>query len=305
VKIAAVFPGQGSQHAGMGTALLGDADIADLCSRTEGRSGVPLRWLLTGATDDELRLTQNAQPALCFVGAALARLLARRGVRLAAAAGHSVGEYAALCAAAAVSAEDAIGVVVERGRAMAEAVTAGKTSMSAVLGIPPAAVESAVADVEDVWPANYNTPTQTVIGGGADGLAAAETPLRAAGARRILPLKVSAAFHTPYMARAASRLQAVLDRVGWTRPEIPVVANLDAEPYADAAAISARLGRQLESPVRWSGCVERLLDLGCDTFIELGPGRALTGMMRELAPGRAALAVSSPADVMALDLGSR
>jgi [acyl-carrier-protein] S-malonyltransferase len=294
-KIAFVFPGQGSQHAGMGAELLTDPEVAELCKRCGDAAGVDLRRLLTIADDDELRLTQNAQPALCFVGLGLTLLLRRRGVEPAAAAGHSVGEYAALAASGAAGPAQVVKAVVERGRAMAEAAPAGSGSMAAVLGLDPDAVEVALAGMNDAWPANYNTPTQTVIAGTTAGLEAATKRLQAAGARRIVPLNVSAAFHTPLMAPAAERLRAALDRIEWRSPRIPVVANLTGREHQGGDRIPHVLEMQLRSPVRWAACVRTLVDFGCDTFLEVGPKKALTGMMRELAPSATAVAVGTPA----------
>jgi [acyl-carrier-protein] S-malonyltransferase len=294
-KIAFVFPGQGSQHAGMGIELLTDPEVGELCDRCADAAGVDLRRLLTNTDDDELKLTQNAQPALCFVGLGLTLLLRRRGVEPAAAAGHSVGEYAALAASGAVGAPQVIKAVVERGRAMAEAAPAGTGSMAAVLGLGPEAVEVALAVMNDAWPANYNTPSQTVIAGTTAGLEAATRRLQAAGAKRIVPLNVSAAFHTPLMAPAAERLRAALDRIEWRSPRVPVMANLTGREHQGGDRIPHVMEMQLRSPVRWAACVQSLVDLGCDTFLEVGPKRALTGMMRELAPGATATAVGTPA----------
>jgi [acyl-carrier-protein] S-malonyltransferase len=219
----------------------------------------------------------------------------RQGIRPAAAAGHSVGEYTALCVAGAVTPEAATSTVVERGRAMAEAAPAGTTSMLAVLGLSAEQVTSALIGLQDVWPANFNTPTQTVVAGTMAGLERAGQRLQEAGARRVLALNVAAAFHTPLMEPAGSFLRGALEMVDWAAPTVPVVANLTAEPYRGADGIPAALERQLSSPVRWADCVRRLADLGCDTFYEVGPRRALTGMMRELAPEATAIAVSSPA----------
>jgi [acyl-carrier-protein] S-malonyltransferase len=302
VQIAFLFPGQGSQQPGMGTELLQDEEVSALCDRCASSAEVDLRHLLTGADDDELRLTQHAQPALCFVGVALALLLRRRGVEPAAAAGHSVGEYAALAASSAVDAQHVMRAVVERGRAMAEAAPAGTGSMAAVLGLEAAAVEEALAAMEDAWPANYNTPTQTVIAGTTDGLAEATRRLQAAGAKRVIPLNVSAAFHTPLMAPAAERLRAALDRIEWRAPRIPVMANLTGRPHQGGDRIPHVMEMQLRSPVRWAACVAALVEAGCDTFIEVGPKRALTGMMRELAPARTATAVGTPKAVEELAL---
>jgi len=285
----------------MGVELLLDPELAELAAACSAAAGVDLARLLTTAEDRELTLTHNAQPALLFTGVALCRLLARRGITPAAAAGHSVGEYTALCVAGAVSPERAVKAVVERGRAMGEAAPPGTTSMTAVLGLGPEALCDTLRDLAEVWPANFNTPTQTVIGGTVGGLERARDELQRAGARRQVPLNVAAAFHTPLMEPAAASLRGTLQAAGWREPAMPVVANLSAEPYRDAGEIPGSLVRQLSSPVRWSDCVRRLLELGCGAFYEVGPGRALTGMMRELAPAAPATALSSPEAVERLE----
>ncbi len=297
MKIAFLYPGQGSQHAGMGAELLQDVEVSALCDRCASASGVDLRGLLTNVDDDELKLTQNAQPALTFMGLGLTLLLARAGYRPEAAAGHSVGEYGALAAAGAVEPAAVIKAVSDRGRAMAEAAPAGTSSMSAVLGLEPQAVEVALAGMNDAWPANYNTPSQTVIAGTTAGLEAATKRLQEAGAKRVIPLNVSAAFHTPLMAPAAERLRAALDRIEWRTPRVTVMANLTGRPHQQGDRIPHVLEMQLRSPVRWAACIQALVEAGCDTFVEVGPKRALTGMMKELAPGKKAVAVSSPAAV--------
>jgi len=294
-KLAFLYPGQGSQHAGMGADLLQDDEVSALCDKCSSSADVDLRHLLAAATDDELRLTQNAQPALAFMGVGLTLLLARAGHKPEAAAGHSVGEYGALAAAGAVEPQRVVKAVLERGKAMADAAPAGTSSMSAVLGLDAKAVEVALAGMNDAWPANYNTPTQIVIAGTTAGLEAATARLQAAGAKRVIPLNVSAAFHTPLMAPAAERLRAALDRIEWRAPRITVMANLTGRPHLDGDRIPHVMEMQLRSPVRWAACVQGLVEMGCDTFVEVGPKRALTGMMRELAPGAKALAVSTPA----------
>ena len=169
--------------------------------------------------------------------------------------------------------------------------------MSAVLGLDAQAVESALAGMDGAWPANYNTPTQTVIAGTMAGLEAATAKLQAAGAKRVIPLNVSAAFHTPLMAPAAERLRAALDKIEWRAPRVAVMANLTGRPHLDGDRIPHVMEMQLRSPVRWAACVRALVESGCDTFVEVGPKRALTGMMKELAPGSRAVAVSTPAAI--------
>jgi len=286
----------------MGADLLTDPEVADLCASCSQAADIDLRRLLTSADDEELKLTQNAQPALCFVGLGLTLLLRRRGIEPAATAGHSVGEYAALAASGSVDGPHVIKAVVERGRAMADAAPAGTTSMAAVLGLDADAIEAALVGMDGAWPANYNTPTQTVIAGTIAGLEAATAKLQAAGAKRIVPLNVSAAFHTPLMAPAAERLRAALDHIEWRSPRIPVMANLTGREHQGGDRIPHVLEMQLRSPVRWAACVQSLVDLGCDMLIEVGPKRALTGMMRELAPGKTAVAVGTPAACMELAL---
>lgn len=286
----------------MGAELLSDAEVASLCDTCSSAAGVDLRRLLIEADDDELRLTLNAQSALCFMGLGLTLLLRRRGIEPTATAGHSVGEYAALAAGGAVGPADVMKAVVERGHAMAEAAPVGQGSMAAVLGLNAVAVEAVLAGVNDAWPANYNTPTQTVIAGTTDGLAQASRRLQEAGAKRVVPLNVSAAFHTPLMAPAAERLRAALDRIEWRSPRIPVMANLTGRPHLDGDRIPHVMEMQLRSPVRWEACVRGLVDFGCDMFVEVGPKRALSGMMRELVPGTTTVAVGTSAACQSLSI---
>ncbi|MDQ6691935.1 MAG: ACP S-malonyltransferase, partial [Candidatus Dormibacteraeota bacterium] len=285
-KLAFIYPGQGSQQPGMGADLLADPEIDQLCIRCS--TDADLRHLLTSAGDDELRLTENAQPALCFMGIALTILLRRRGLEPVAVAGHSVGEYSALVAAGVIDPQDAIRLVTERGRAMAQAVPAGQTSMAAVLGLDPEAIVQAISGISECWPANYNTPTQTVIGGSLAALEQARGSLVDKGARKVLPLNVSAAFHTPFVAPAARRFRAVLDGITWGKPAIIVAANLTGAPYPPGTDFPDVLERQLQSPVRWSECVRALSESGATDFLEVGPGRALRRMLKELAPGAGA-----------------
>jgi len=185
---------------------------------------------------------------------------------------------------------------------MSQAAPPGTTSMIAVLGLPADQIETALIGVPDVWPANFNTPTQTVVGGTMLGLERAGERLREAGARKVVPLNVAAAFHTPLVASAGDYLRGALSVIEWRLPAVPVVANLTAEPYSDPSAIPMSLESQLSSPVRWADGVRKLAELGCDTFIEVGPKRALTGMMKELVPGAFAAVVGTPQAVEDLRL---
>ena len=282
----------------MGAELLADPEIESLCGRCS--TEIDLRYLLTRADQAELTLTQNAQPALCFMGIGLTLLLRRAGLEPSAAAGHSVGEYPALVAGGALSPEEAIYAVVHRGRAMAEAVPAGESSMAAILGLAPEAVVEAIAGIDSVWPANFNTPTQTVIGGSLPALDRAEEAVIAAGARKVVRLKVSAAFHTPYVAPAADRLREVVGHLAWTDTTVPVAANLTGAIYPRGANFGEVLERQLVSPVRWSESVRCLSELGVTDFVEVGPGHALRGMMKVLAPAAGAHSAGTPAAISKL-----
>lgn len=279
--------------------MLLDPELAELAHRCAEAADIDLRHLLCEAPDAELRLTQNAQPALLFTGIALARLMARRGIRPRALAGHSVGEYAALVVGGALSPEEGMRAVAERGRAMS--MIPGSSGMAAVLGLGVAAVASVLEPLPAVWPANYNTPTQTVVGGENHALEAALPLLTDAGARRVLMLNVAAAFHTPLMRPAGVSLRRALDMIEWRAPQIPVVANVTAAPHRDGAVLAELLEQQLSAPVRWSQSVQTLLEMGCDTFFELGPRRALSGMMRELAPTAEARPLSTPAAIAELE----
>ncbi|TME90040.1 MAG: acyl carrier protein [Chloroflexi bacterium] len=251
MKLAFLYPGQGSQHAGMGADLLADAEVAELCERCSKAAGVDLRHLLTDADDDELRLTQNAQPALTFMGLGLTVLLARAGHQADAAAGHSVGEYGALAAAGAVEPAQVIRAVTERGKAMAEAAPAGTTSMSAVLGLDAQAVEVALAGMNDAWPANYNTPTQTVIAGTTAGLEAASKRLQEAGAKRVIPLNVSAACRTPAPSARPHRMaQSEAPCHGEPHRTSASAGRQDPPRHGDAAALAGAVGRVHSEPGR-------------------------------------------------------
>jgi [acyl-carrier-protein] S-malonyltransferase len=281
---------------------LTDLPIAIDMLAAAAASGLDLRAALMG-DDDHLRPTDIAQPALLIVECALRSTLPA-DLDVVAVAGHSVGEYAAAVAAGALQPADAMGLVIERGRAMA-AMRDG--TMCALIGID---VEVATAACEEagretgeiVVVANYNAPGQLVISGTNAGVDAAAKLALGRGARRAIPLNVSGAFHSPLMTAAAANFQQALNAVAIADPHPPVVCNVDASDVRSAPALRDRLRLQLTSPVRWIDCVRRLVDLGADTLVEVGPGNVLSGLARRIAPDVRTMSVST-ADAAA-QLGS-
>jgi [acyl-carrier-protein] S-malonyltransferase len=306
--IAFVFPGQGAQAVGMGKAL---ADAFPICreafDESDAALGSPLSRLCFEGPEDQLLLTENAQPAILAVSVAACRLIESRGVQAAFAAGHSLGEYSAHVAAGTLSFADALRTVRRRGQFMQEAVPVGEGAMSAILGLDLDGITRACADAQAalpgrvVSPANLNAPGQVVIAGHADAVAGAGERAKAAGARRVIPLAVSAPFHCALMQPAEQRLAPVLRALPTNAPRIPVVANVDAEPKATAAEALDALIRQVSSPVRWEDVVRRLLALGVTTFVELGPGSVLAGLIKKIDRGVAVVSVQAPGDVEAVE----
>jgi [acyl-carrier-protein] S-malonyltransferase len=265
-------------------------------------SGLDLRAALS-ATDEQLRPTEIAQPALLFVECTLRSTLPD-DLDVVAVAGHSVGEYAAAVAASALQPADAMRLVIERGRAMA-AMREG--TMCALIGIDVDAATAACEETrretgEVVVVANHNAPGQLVISGSTGGVDAASKLALSRGARRAIPLNVSGAFHSPLMASAASRFEAALDSMALSDPHPPVVCNVDACAVHTAAALRDRLRAQLTSPVRWIDCVHRLVDLGAELLVEVGPGSVLSGLARRIAPDVRAVSVNTRNAAARLDV---
>jgi [acyl-carrier-protein] S-malonyltransferase len=259
-----------------------DPDSQALARAASERLGIDLVRLCLKAPIEELQQTENAQPALLLVSLALLGALQRQGVRPQAAAGHSMGEYGALVAAQALEPLDALALVRERGLAMA---TAREGAMAAVLGLADQQVEAACAEAgEGVVAANYNAPGQVVISGPRAGVERASQLLQARGARRIVPLKIGGAFHSPLVAPAATRLQVALEQVTLRPLQIPVAFNVDAGVYQDVASVRRLMLEQLTAPVRWVQCIQTLWDRGVHTFVEVGPQKTLTGLIRRITP---------------------
>jgi len=293
--LAFTFPGQGSQQPGMGRPWVDHPSWALVAAASEA-SGRDVATLLLDADADELRRTENAQLSTYVLSLVVHDAVRQLGVRCTVAAGHSLGEYTALTAVGALRLEDGVRLVTERGAAMQAAADARPGTMAAVLGADDEVVEEACAKASgDVWVANSNGAGQVVIAGDADGIAEAGAIAKELGARKVLPLPVGGAFHTPFMASAAERLRAALAATSFSNAEVPVLANVDALPHQHADQWADLLDAQLTSSVRWRQTVERMLAGGVTAFLELGPGAVLTGMAKRSAPGAAAKAAAEPA----------
>ena len=284
--IAFIFPGQGSQSVGMGKAL---ADAYDVCRDTfaeaDAALGEPLSRLIFEGPEDQLRLTENTQPAILTVSVAAWRLLASRGFEPAFVAGHSLGEYSANVCAGTMTFADAVRTVRRRGRYMQDAVPVGKGAMAAIMGLDAQAVARAceeAAQGEVVSPANLNMPGQVVIAGATGAVARAGERAVALGARRVVPLPVSAPFHCALMKPAQERLAPELRALPVRDPRVPVVANVDAEPKRTSQAAIEALVQQVSAPVRWEDVIRRLASEGVRKYVEVGPGTVLTGLGRKI-----------------------
>ena len=298
--IAFVFPGQGAQKVGMGKSL---ADNFPICRQVFAEAdealGEALSMLCFEGPEERLLLTENTQPAILAVSVAVHRLVESEGVRARFAAGHSLGEYSAHVAAGTLSFADALRTVRRRGRYMQEAVPVGEGAMAAILGLDAVDVgraceEAAAASGQVVSPANLNAPGQVVIAGHAAAVALAGERAKARGAKRVIPLAVSAPFHCALMKPAEARLAPELRALTANAPHIPVVANVDAEPKLDAAGAIEALVRQVSSPVRWEDVVRRLIADGAKTFVELGPGAVLAGLIKKIDRSVTVMSVGSP-----------
>lgn len=295
--LAFTFPGQGSQRSGMGHAWVEHPswEVASEASEIAGRD---LTALLLEAPMEELTRTANAQLATFVMSLVVLDAVERLGLFPAACAGHSLGEYTALVASGALSLSDGTRLVIERGDAMQTAADERPGTMAALIGIADGDAEAACQRAEDeVWVANFNAPGQVVIAGTVAGVASATQKAKELGARKVLPIPVSGAFHTQLMLPARARLRDSLESVEFHSPEVPVVANVDARVHTDPAEWPGLLSSQLCSPVRWRQSLETLSGRGASSIGELGPGGVLTGMVRRTIPDVRGVAVAVPADL--------
>lgn len=287
-KIAYIFPGQGSQYVGMGAAAADEfAAAQDVFAAADGALGEKLSALCFHGPEEALRQTVNTQPAILATSIALWQAFQAGAPAPDYVAGHSLGEYTALVAAGSLAFADAVRTVRTRGQLMEEAVPSGEGAMAAVLGLAREQLADICRDASKVHGAvelaNLNCPGQIVISGTAAGVAAVSEQAKTAGARRVLPLAVSGPFHSSLMAPAAERLGDVLNEVDVRDAHVPVVSNVSAEPLTRATDIRTALVRQVASPVLWEDSVNWMIAQGVDTFVEIGPGRVLSGLVRKIA----------------------
>ena len=298
--LAFTFPGQGSQRPGMGRPWR-DHPSWEVTLEAAELAGRDVARLLLDADQDELTQTANAQLATFVLSAVVLDAVERVGLAPTMCAGHSLGEYSALVAAGALALEDGVRLVAERGAAMHAAGEERPGTMAAVLGAEDAAVERACMMAGgQVWVANYNAPGQVVIAGDHEAVARAGARAKEVGARKVMPIAVSGAFHTTLMAPARDRLRKALTSARFLQPDVPVVANVDARPHHVASEWPGLLSAQLTKPVRWHQSLAALTDLGATVVAELGPGGVLSGLAKRAAPRLQAVAVSQPDDLDAL-----
>lgn len=292
--LAFTFPGQGSQQPGMGRPWA-DHPSWSVVERATAASGRDVTALLLDADAEELRRTENAQLATYVLSLVVHDAVTALGVLCTVAAGHSLGEYTALTATGALALEDGVRLVTERGAAMQEAADARPGTMAAVLGADDDVVAKACDQaVGDVWVANTNGAGQVVIAGDAGAIAEAGAIAKELGARKVMPLPVGGAFHTPFMASAAERLQAALAATSFANSKVPIVANVDALPHQHADQWADLLFTQLTAQVQWRQTIERMVADGVRTFVELGPGSVLTGVAKRAVPDGVAKSAAEP-----------
>jgi [acyl-carrier-protein] S-malonyltransferase len=298
--LAFTFPGQGSQQPGMGRPWI-DHPSWSLVAIASEASGRDVAALLLDADADALRRTENAQLSTYVLSLVVHDAVRSLGVRSAVAAGHSLGEYSALTAVGALSLTDGVRLVTERAAAMQQAADARPGTMTAVLGADDEVVAEACSRAAgEVWVANTNGAGQVVISGDPEAIAQASAIAKELGARKVLPLAVGGAFHTPFMAPAAERLRAALKTTSFANADVPIIANVDALPHQHADQWVDLLDAQLTSPVLWRPTIERMVADGITAFVELGPGSVLTGMAKRIAPDGTARAAAAPADLDAI-----
>ncbi|MGA2302202.1 MAG: ACP S-malonyltransferase [Candidatus Acidiferrum sp.] len=302
-KVAFVFPGQASQYPGMGKELAEKYPAARaVFEEADQALGFSISKMCFEGTEEELKLTANTQPAILTVSVAAYRVVAEKGLAPDFVAGHSLGEYSALVAVGALNFADAVRLVRKRGQYMQEAVPAGQGGMAAIMGISPAVVQDAckrAAAGEICTPANLNSPEQTVISGHASAVKRAVEIASQLGAKRSMMLAVSAPFHSALMMPAQEKLEKDLRATSFADLQVPLVTNVDADTIRKGDEARQALVRQVTMPVRWEESMRLLLDEGVNTFLEVGPGKVLTGLMRQIERSVASLNVEDEKSLQA------
>lgn len=286
---AFVFPGQGAQFSGMGKDLYdNDIKAKELFNKANDILGFEITKIMFEGTAEELKQTKVTQPAV-FLHSVIKAICLGNEFDADMTAGHSLGEFSALVAAGALSFEDGLKLVSQRAQAMQKACEAAPSTMAAIIGLPDSQIEEICAGITKegniVVPANYDNPGQLVISGNNEAIAEACEAMKAAGAKRALPLPVGGAFHSPLMQPAKDELQAAIEATVFSTPRIPVYQNVDAKAHTDAAEIKQNLIAQLTAPVKWTYEVQQMMADGATDFVECGPGKALQGMITKIAKG--------------------
>ncbi|MCX7786372.1 MAG: ACP S-malonyltransferase [Spirochaetes bacterium] len=309
MKRAYLFPGQGAQYPGMGIDLFQHSErVKELFYKASDLTHMNLFKILSEGKEEELKSTQIAQVVITLVNLSVAEALRERGIYPKGVAGFSLGEYAALAEAGVLSIEDTFKLVQVRGMFMEQASrkwdrAEGQAGMAAVIGLEAARIEEILQGIEEVYPANYNSPLQTVISGTARGLALAEEKLKQYGAKRVIRLKVSGPFHSPLLKEARERFEAVLEEILFQDPRIPVYSNVTGQRIASGQEAKRLAGEQITSPVRWTTVEEEIKLEGYDELLETGPGTVLTGLWKAFYTEPVCLPVGKWEELIKIEIG--
>ncbi len=277
---AFLFPGQGSQYSGMGDDFAVYEESKELYKRAEDVLGFDIVSVMNG-DEETLKITENAQPAIFLTSYIAYQEMLKRGIEPDIAAGHSLGEYTAFAAAGVYDFDTGIYIVRKRGEFISSALEPGKGTMAAIIGLPFHEVENVIAEIENVWPANYNDPTQIVISGLKESVHKAMEILKERGARKVVELKVSGPFHTPLIEKAAEEMEELLSQIKFHEPKFPIVLNVTARESTDPEEMKRYLIEQIVGPVKWLQSIERMKELGVEEYFEVGPKTVLKGLGRK------------------------